>query len=137
MRETIEQLTRAENVIEEALDHYVQFMREQADGEHNPAIPTRQDTPVGELLGFLLTRKRVAMDGKSNRETGDSPPMPTVYVSGITAEIERKYDPENDLIPETPPVTATDHKLLILIKDLQHRVLDLEMAKRGRNPAVR
>lgn len=137
MRKTIEQLTRMQRVIDDAFRDYVDFVRENADQEKDPHIPNHQDTPVGELLGFLLAQRMASLDQAEGRMVGDGAPMPHPYVVGITKEIESRYDPENDLIPETPPVTATDHKLLILIKDLQHRVLDLEMAERGRGPAVR
>ena len=48
-------------------------------------------------------------------------------------KIEDRYDPENDLIPEAPPVTYTDKVLLNAINFLLARVENLEREVRCLN----
>lgn len=41
-------------------------------------------------------------------------------------QLDDLYNPDNNLIPGTPPVTATDATLLSLIEDLYERIEQLE-----------
>ena len=40
--------------------------------------------------------------------------------------VELRYDPENDLIPDTIPVTHSDYVLIQVVKELIERVEKLE-----------
>jgi hypothetical protein len=48
------------------------------------------------------------------------------YITDELKRIERRYNPENDLIPNAPRVTYTDHVLIEVIKELLERVEKLE-----------
>lgn len=47
-------------------------------------------------------------------------------IRGDLDRVELRYDPENDLIPEAPPVTHTDKVLLEAIRFLLARAESLE-----------
>lgn len=44
----------------------------------------------------------------------------------VIDELEKRYNPECDLIRDAPAVTWTDYALLTLIKDLYERIDELE-----------
>lgn len=50
----------------------------------------------------------------------------TAKIERILGEIERRYDPEKDLIPGGPDVTWVDAKLVDVIKGLSTRIDELE-----------
>ena len=47
-------------------------------------------------------------------------------ILSITEHLDRQYNPENDLMPNAPRVTATDNYLLTCIKYLAEIALDLQ-----------
>ncbi len=49
-----------------------------------------------------------------------------MYDRYIIQELEDRYNPENDVIPNAPRVTHTDHQLLVLVEKLLDRVESLE-----------
>ena len=54
------------------------------------------------------------------------------FTEGLINSIENRYNPENDVISGTPPVTYTDYALLEIIRDLKLRIENLEAAAEER-----
>lgn len=48
------------------------------------------------------------------------------YMTDELKRVERRYNPENDLIPNAPSVTYTDHVLIEVVKELLERIEKME-----------